>query len=83
MLKPAFIAVPPGDRVRPLRRRRIARPAATLLFCDIVKFFYRKDPIPSSRREKCRRWGFIYFFDTSEIPDEVMRMVTSTPWSSR
>ena len=37
--------------------------------CDTAEYFYRKDPEPSSRRAKCRRWGVVYIYDTNEPID--------------
>ncbi len=37
--------------------------------CDTVEFFYRKDPDASSRRQKCARWGVVYFYEAGETPD--------------
>ena len=37
--------------------------------CDTVEFFYRKDPNPSSRRQKCIRWGVVYIYEPGETPD--------------
>jgi hypothetical protein len=44
-----------------------ALPLATDIY-DTVEFFYRKDPDPSSRREKCARWGVVYVYGAGETP---------------
>lgn len=36
--------------------------------CDTVEFFYRNDPVASSRRVKCERWGVVYVFGAGETP---------------
>ncbi|MEO6741016.1 MAG: hypothetical protein ABIP20_12240, partial [Chthoniobacteraceae bacterium] len=36
--------------------------------CDTVEFFYRADPVASSRRQKCERWGVVYVFGPGEQP---------------
>lgn len=40
--------------------------ALAVEICDTVEFFYRKDPVPSSRREKSARWGVVYLYDPGE-----------------
>lgn len=47
--------------------------------CDTVEFFYRKDPEPSSRRAKARRWGVVYIFAPGETPDPEPPTPTPTP----
>ena len=37
--------------------------------CDTVEFYYRKDPIPSSRRAKSKRWGVVYLYAEGEPED--------------
>ncbi len=36
--------------------------------CDTVEFHFRRDPSPSSRRAKCRRWGVVYLYCDQETP---------------
>lgn len=37
--------------------------------CDTVEFFYRKDPVDSSRRAKCMHWGVVYIYeDGTPVP---------------
>lgn len=36
--------------------------------CDTVEFFYRNDPVASSRRVKSERWGVVYVFGAGETP---------------
>ncbi len=39
--------------------------------CETVEFFYRKDPVDSSRRSKCMRWGVVYIYDDgTPVPPE-------------
>ena len=42
--------------------------ALAVEICDTVEFFYRKDPIAASRREKCTRWGVVYNYGPGEEP---------------
>lgn len=47
--------------------------------CDTVEFFYRKDPDASSRRQKCARWGVVYFYEPGETPDPAPGGGTTPP----
>jgi hypothetical protein len=37
--------------------------------CDTVEFFFRRDPLPGSRRTKCKRWGVVYLYAPGEPAD--------------
>ena len=67
-------AVEAGHKELNLAQEALAAhlPAATELSVDVydhVEFFYRKDPDPASRRDKCEPWGLVYV-DTSKPAPE-------------
>lgn len=47
--------------------------------CDTVEFYYRKDPDPASRRQKCALWGVVYVYDEGETPPAPAPSPTPTP----
>ena len=36
---------------------------------DYVEFFYRDDPDPASRRDKCEPWGLVYEDPSKPAPE--------------